>query len=104
MAEQSSFFSRYKLVYRRSSALLKCAVLATLILSAVALITVQIGIEQYRQQTELLRLEAAALERDNQHTQDRIDQLGTVQSVKDIAKEELGLVEPGSFFFDVELD
>lgn len=100
VASRKSFFSRFRLVYRRSSALLKCAVLATIVLSTVALATLYVGIDQYKTENERLRAEAAALERDNQRLEDNLDQMGTVQSVKRIAEEELGLVEPGSTFFE----
>ncbi len=100
MAKKTGFFSRFRLVYRRSSPLLKCAVLATIVLSTVALIALRVGIMQYERETDALRQEAAQLERENSRLENEIAQLGTVQSVKRIAMEELGLVDPNDSFFD----
>ena len=87
-------FSRIRLVYRRSSTLLKCVVLATIVLSMAALLALRGAILESRQQQEDLRQQAAILEEENRELEDRIDGLGSVQSVEQIAQDELGLVDP----------
>lgn len=99
MAHKKSIFSRIRLVYRRSSPLVKCVVLAMIVLSTAALIALGAAIQTERQQTEALRQQAAWLEQENQRLDKSIAELGTVQSVKRIATEKLGLVDPDTIIF-----
>ena len=92
-------FRRIRLIYRRSSTLVKCVVLATIVLSTVALIALRITIQTERSRQEQLRLEQAQLELENRTLTKSIAELGTVESVKRIATLELGLVDPDSQFF-----
>ena len=92
--------SRIRLVYRRSSPLLKCVVMAAIVLSTVAILTLRSTILELRESTDRLRQEAAGLEQENQTLEKSIAELGTVQSIKRIAREKLGLVDPDSIFFD----
>ena len=101
MAKAKSMLSRIRLVYRHSPLLLKCAVLVTIVLSTVALTTLRIGISQYQDQTALARAEAAQLEQENRQLEENIQQLGTVDSVRRIAQEELGLVDPNTRFYNI---
>ncbi|MBQ6839356.1 MAG: cell division protein FtsL [Oscillospiraceae bacterium] len=100
MANRKNPFRRIRLVYRRSSTLLKCAVLAVIVLSTVALLAIHVAIGQTRQDAEALRSQAARLEKENRQLTQAIAEVGTVQSIKRIAMEELGLVDPDSEFFD----
>ncbi len=100
MSHGKNPFRRIRLVYRRSSTLLKCAVLAVIVLSTVALLALSITIGQTRQDAEDLRSQAARLEQENRELTQAIAQVGTVQSIKRIAMEELGLVDPDSEIFD----
>lgn len=92
--------SRIRLVYRRSSPLLKCVVMAAIVLSTVAILTLRASILGLQSSTDRLRQEAAGLEQENQTLEKSIAELGTVQSIKRIAREKLGLVDPDSIFFD----
>lgn len=100
MANRKNPFSRIRLVYRRSSALLKCVVLTAIVLSTAALLTLHFSIRQTRQQTDALREQAARLEQENQQLTQYIAEVGTIQSIKRIAIEELGLVDEDSQFFE----
>ena len=100
MANRKNPFRRIRLVYRRSSTLLKCAVLAVIVLSTVALLAIHFTIGQTRQEAEELRIQAARLEQENRALTEAIAEIGTVQSIKRIAMEELGLVDPDAAFFD----
>ena len=91
--------SRIRLVYRRSSALLKCVVLAAVVLSIAAIVALSAMTRQYQMQTEEYRGQAAQLEQENRKLEMYISQLGTVQGVKRIAREELDLVDPDDSFF-----
>ena len=99
MSNRKNPFSRIRLVYRRSSPLLKCVVLAAIVLATAALLTIHFSIRQTRQQTDALRAQAARLEQENRELKEYIAQAGTVQSIKRIAMEELDLVDPEAEFF-----
>ena len=103
MAKIKNPFRRIRLVYRRSSPLLKCVVLATIVLCTAALLVMTVTIQKTRKQTEELRVQAAQLEEENRQLAQNIAELGTIQSIKRIATEELGLVDPDTeFFYPVE--
>ena len=102
MAAKANPFRRIRLVYQRSSTLLKCVVLAALLLSSAALLAMGHAIAQTRAETEAQRAQAAALEQENQNLEDAIDDLGSVDSVKDIAGKELGLVDPDTVIIEPE--
>ena len=101
MTNRKNPFSRIRLVYRRSSPLLKCVVLAAIVLATAALLTIHFSIRQTRQQTDALRAQAARLEQENRELEENLQQLGTVESVKRIAQEELGLVDPDTVFYSI---
>ena len=100
MAKRKNLLGRIRLVYGRSSPLLKCVVLATIVLSTAALLILRSSIRELKQTTDRLRAEAAQLEQQNQKLEKSIAELGTIQSIKRIAGEELGLVDPDSVFFE----
>ncbi len=83
-----------KLVFRRSRPLTKVMALCAVVLSTLALLTLQGAILESRERTAELQEQAQLLEQENQDLQQRVDALGTVQSTKQIAQEELGLVDP----------
>ena len=92
-------FQRIRLVYRRSSALLKILVLVTVLVSAAALVALQIAVSNYRQQSQILQSQAATLQNKNEVLTQHIAELGTKASIRRIATEELGLMDPNSLFF-----
>ena len=54
------------------------------------------------EETENLKDEASALEQANDELREKKDNLGSVQSVQEIAREELGLVTQNEYvFYDV---
>lgn len=99
MAAGRNPFKRIRLVYRRSSTLVKCAALATLVVCITALVTLRFAILEAEKKAEEARKEAAALEQENQELQESISNLGTVQSVVDLAGKLLGLVDPDTVIF-----
>ena len=102
MKSKNNPFRHIRLIYRRSSTLVKCVVLATILLSTVALLALRFTIQSEQTHQEQLRLEQAQLELKNRELTKNIAQLGTVESVKRIATMELGLVDPNSQFFTPE--
>ena len=99
MANRKNPFSHIRLVYRRSSLLLKCVVLVAIILSTAALLTIRYSIRSSQQELEQLRNQAARLEQENQQLDQQTSELGTVDSIKQIAQEELDLVDPDAIIF-----
>lgn len=91
--------TRIRLVFSRSSTTVKCVVLAALVLSTLALLVLRYALLETKQQLEDKRNEAAALEQDNRELSRAISQLGTVQSVEDLAGKLLGLVDPDTVIF-----
>ena len=91
--------SRPKLVLRKSSPVTKAAIVSAAILSLVAVVALYGTIDQLHNQYDELRNQAMALESGNLALQDRIDDLGSMESNLRIAMEELGLTFPDSMIF-----
>lgn len=93
-------FRRIRLVYRRSSPILKILILVTILASAAALILLRSTMLGYRQQTQALQSQAAALQQENAALTEKIAELGTEKGIRRIAIEELGLMDPSAQFFN----
>ena len=102
MKKLRNMLSRVRLVYRRSSPPLKSVVLGAIVLCTVAVVVLSAATLGQKQQLENLRQQAAALEQENQDLKDRISILGSVESVRQIANEILGLVDKDSVIFETE--
>ena len=100
MKQLKEMFSRIKLVRRRSSNLTKIVVIVTIVLCMGALLTLRLSMNRIKQETRELAAQAAELEQDKSDLNTQIDQLGSVQSVLDIAEQELGLVSPDTVIFE----
>lgn len=95
---------KYRVVFRKTSPLMKTLILVTVLLCTVALVTLHAINEQNRNQYEAMRQQAAALEEDNQSIMQQIDEMGSLESVIRIAMERLGLVLPDTTLFDTDKD
>ena len=95
-------FSRIRLVYRRSSKTVKCVVLAAIIAGTVALLALTVAISSAKNEAETLRSEAVSLEQENAQLSEDISELGTIKSIKELAKKLLGLTDPDTVIFDPE--
>lgn len=99
MAAGKNPFTRIRLVCKPSSTAVKCIILAALVLSTAALLMLRGAISDAKQQEEAMRQEAIRLEQQNRDLGEDIAQLGTVQSVKDLAARYFGLVDPDTVIF-----
>lgn len=90
---------RVRLMFCRASSRVKVAATLAIVLSMAALLTLGILRSDVRAQTRALGDNAAALQAENDRLVRNIDELGTVQSILRIAREELGLVKPDTVFF-----
>ncbi len=91
--------SRMRFVFRRSSKALKVILTLTIVMAAAALLTMGAIRSTAESDAEALRQQAADLENQNRQLVQKINDLGTPQSVRQIAREELDLVEPGTVVF-----
>jgi cell division protein FtsB len=96
MEAQTKSLRKIKLVVRPSSAVLKIALVALIVFSMAALISLSWVRQSILAKTEAMRQESAALVQENAELRDKITELGTVQSVQDIAQAELGMVDPNT--------
>lgn len=91
-----------KLVFRRGKAIVSVALLAVIVLSTVALAGLTAAIRSARAQEAVDRAAAARLEQENRELERRIAALGTADSVREIAREFLGLEDPNAVVFIME--
>lgn len=95
-------FSRVRIVYRRTSLTVKALVLITLVFCTATLMVLRLSLMQTKKELNSMRAEAQVLKQENDRLQKSISQLGTVQSVTDLAEELLGLVDPNTVIFETE--
>ena len=100
MAEFKNPFRDIKVEYTRSHPLTKVVVIALIVLSMAALITLRVSSIQLRREVEQMRQEAAQLEAENQALKEKLEELGSVEGVEHIAEEELDLVDPDTIVID----
>ena len=87
---------RVRFVYRRSNNMTKTVVIAALLLSMAALLVLHGAITAAEKQLEEKRALAAQLEQERDKLNESIGSLGSAESVDQIARDELGLVDPDS--------
>ncbi len=90
---------KVRIRFGRSSPLLKVLLIVMIVICTVSLVTLRAAITDVESQTELLRKQAAQLEKENHNLAQNIAQIGTVQGIKRIASQMLDLVEDGANFF-----
>lgn len=96
------FRKNVRFVHRHSSRLTKTALCLAIAFSAVTLLVLHTATLNAREQAQALRDQAQQLEQDNDRLQDKIDNLGSLEGVEDIAKDELGLVDPDTVIIEPE--
>ena len=94
MAAQFNIGRKIQIVFRPSTTVLKIVVIVLIVFSTAALIALSWVRQSIQVQTQDMRNEAINLEQENAELKDKIEILGSVQSVEQIAQEELGLVKP----------
>ena len=85
---------KIRIIFRRGSLGLKIAVLALITLSLASLVLIWAHKQQAKADYERLR------EHENSRLKEAIDELGTVQGIFQIAREELGLVDPNTVIIE----
>lgn len=100
MSKLHNFLTRFQLHYRRTPVLTKAVMGAAIVLSTVTLVTLTYSRIDAQQQLALLQEQAAVLEEENLELRERIDDLGTADSIREIAREELGMVDADTVIID----
>ena len=102
MEERKFTFKNIQLILRTGTPLLKVLVIVLIVFSMAALTALGLVQHGLRTQTEELRWKAAALEEENRDYAEKIADLGSVASVEEIARKELGLVRPDTIIIKPE--
>ena len=100
MADIHAFLNRFQLQYRRTPTLHKVVVAVAIVLSSLTLISLRLGHWEAKAKLSELQQRANLLVEENQALRDDIDRLGTTDSIRDIAMEELGLVDPDTIIIE----
>ena len=102
MAKINEKLKLIKLRLRPSPRSTKIMLIVAILFAMIALIALRMAITDLNNREEDLRQKAAALEQDNKDLQENIGILGSVQSIIQIARDELGLVDPDTVILGPE--
>ena len=102
MAKKSTPPKNVKVEVRPASNILKIVLIILILFSIVALVALRRVHNGILTQIDELKEEASGLEYANSELDQKTEELGSVQSIQDIAKEELGLVDPDTILIDLD--
>ena len=102
MIKRSTPQKQVKVEVRPASNILKIILIVLILFSIVALAALRWVHNGILTQIDELKDEASGLEYANEVLDQKTEELGSVQSIQDIAKEELGLVDPDTTLIDLE--
>ena len=102
MAEKRTPPKQVKVEVRPASNILKIILILLILFSIGTLVALRWVHTGIRNQIDELKDEASGLEYANEVLEQKTEDLGSVQSIQDIAKEELGLVDPDTIIIDPE--
>lgn len=94
MANIINYLKKIQPVFRRSSIAMRVFVIAVILFGITGLFVLRSATDRMEAQNAALKEQAAQLEQDNTELRENIDALGSVQSVEQIAQDELGLMDP----------
>ena len=95
---------KFRIEWRSSSKLLKLVVAALIVFSMAALLALGWMGKGIAERTQAQKDAAAALEQENRDLQEKIDKVDTESGIRDIAEEELGLVDPDTIVIQPETE
>ena len=102
MTQKNTPPQKVKVEVRPASNILKIILTILILFSIVALIALRWVHNGILFQIDELKEEASELEHANEELDQKTQELGSVQSIEDIAQEELGLVDPDTILIDPE--
>ena len=100
MANEKIPLRNVQITFRKSSPLVKVVVICAILLFSIAMITMRLSQRNLEKQTAQLEREAASLVAENEKLEEKIDDVGSVQSIQDIAQELLDMIFPDTVFFE----
>lgn len=100
MADRANPFRNIRFIVRPGPRKLKIVFIALILACAAALLALGFVQARIHQQTRDALDQAAALEQENAELTEKKENLGSSSSIKDIAKEELGLVDPDTIIIE----
>ena len=100
MAQRQNPFRGVKVVFRPGPRKLKIVLTLLILASLVTLVSLGAVLYGIHSQTQAALDQAAELEHENAELTDKIGALGSSSSIKEIAREELGLVDPDTVIID----
>ena len=96
MQQPNRPYNRIRFVYKRSSTLTKVLVLSAVVLSTVTLLGLRHRIQKTEAQIAAAQSQLAREEQENAKLEQKIEALGTLDGVNQIAQDELGMVPTDS--------
>ena len=102
MTQKNTPPKKVKVEVRPTSNILKIILTVLILFSIVTLIALRWVHNGILTQIDDLKEEASELEHANDELEEKTQELGSVQSIEDIAQEELGLVDPDTILIDPE--
>ena len=94
--EKQNPLSKFQFIYRRSHPAVKILVIVAIVFSMLAVTAMTWVRAKIQDRTDALRWEAAQLEQENSALSDKIDKLGSVDSIEEIART-VGFESPSYF-------
>lgn len=102
MAKIKEKLKLIKLRLRPSPRSTKVMLIIAILFAMMALLALRMATTYLDTRTEELRQKAVSMEQENKDLQENIGILGSVQSIIQIAKDELGLVDPNTIILSPE--
>ena len=100
MADRKNPFRNIRFIVRPAPRKLKIIVAALILVCAAALAALGIVHNHIQQKTQSVLDQAAVLEQENKELIEKKEALGTSSSIRDIAREELDLVDPDTIIIE----
>lgn len=100
MAEKRKALQNVQIKFRRSRPLTKILVIAAIVLSTVALLTLRWVQTDIERDTQEMREEAGQLLDENEELKQKTENADSVQGDMDYARSELDYVDPDTTFFE----
>ena len=100
MAENKKGLRNVQIKFRRSRPITKILVIAAIVLSTVALLTLRVVQNDIERHTQEMKEEAGQLLEENAELKEKTENADSVEGMMDIAESELGYVDPNTTFYE----
>ena len=100
MTKPNNPFRKIRIEFVRSSMAVKVIILVMLVASIAAMMALSNALLDARAQAQALQNQATSLEAENSDLSEKLENQGSVEGYLEVAKEELGLVDPDTIIFE----